>query len=134
MKNTNMGYASRSLIALLFIVSGLNMAWNFQATVDLFTSMNMPMPQVLLAIVLLVKIGGGIVYAMGGKRYAKEAGYALIAFTVVATLVGHTSPLDQNNVIQILKNVAIIGGLLATLPCVCGGVCPMCKDCEVKKV
>jgi putative oxidoreductase len=132
MKNTNMGWVARSLIALLFIVSGLSMAMNFQATVGWFASMNMPMPQVLLAIVLLVKIGGGVVYAMG-KRYAKEAGYALIIFTVVATLVGHTSPLDQNNIIQILKNIAIIGGLLATLPCVCGGVCPMCKECEVKK-
>jgi putative oxidoreductase len=132
MKNTNMGCVSRSLIALLFIVSGISMAMNFQGTAGWFTSMNMPMPQVLLAIVILVKVGGGVVYAVG-KKYAKEAGYALIAFTVVATLVGHTSPLDQNNVMQILKNVAIIGGLLATLPCVCGGVCPMCKDCEVKK-
>lgn len=111
------------MIAALFIISGLNMALSFSMTTGWFQSMGMPMPQVLVAIVIFVKVVGGLVYAMG-KKYSKEAGYALMAFTVVATVIGHFKPFD---LVQILKNIAIFGGLLATTPCFCKGECAMCK-------
>lgn len=132
MKTTNMTCVARWMIAALFIISGLSMLANYSATVGWMSAAGVPMVSVLLPIALLIKIVGGVVYAMG-KKYSKEAGYALVLFTVVATVIGHTNPLDQNNIIQILKNLAIIGGLLATTPCICGGTCPMCKECEAKK-
>lgn len=129
MNTSNMGCLARWMIAALFIISGANMALNFGSVAGWFGSMGLPMPQVLLVIVIAVKVVGGIVYALG-KQYAKEAGYALVAFTVVATVLGHMNPFDMT---AVLKNIAIIGGLLATLPCVCNGTCAMCKSCEPKK-
>ncbi len=115
MKKLNYSDISRYLISLLFIVSGYGMLMNFGSTAGYFGSLGLPMASLVLTVVLIIKIGGGILFAMG-KKYWVEAGYALIAFTVGATIIGHNDLANQINIVMGLKNIAIIGGILACLP------------------
>jgi putative oxidoreductase len=103
----------RILLGLLFLVSGLLMLL-VQGPANVaayFTSLGVPMAAVLVWPIILVKIvaGGAIVI---GKR-TTEAAAALIVFTLIATLLAHMSAeMDPTFPISLLKNLAIVGGLL----------------------
>ncbi len=103
----------RVLIGLLFLVSGLLMltVQGPAAVAGYFTSLGVPFAGLLVWAVIAVKIvaGGAIVI---GKR-TTEAAAALIIFTLIATLLGHMSmEVDPMFPIGLLKNLAIVGGLL----------------------
>ena len=103
----------RVLMGLLFLVSGLLMLL-VQGPANVaayFTSLGVPMAAVLVWPIILVKIvaGGAIVI---GKR-TTEAAAALIVFTLIATLLGHmNAEIDPTFPTSLLKNLAIVGGLL----------------------
>ncbi len=101
----------RMLMGLLFLVSGLGMAMDPAGAAGYFTMLGVPMSGLLVWVVIAVKIvaGGAIVI---GKR-TTEAAAALIIFTLIATLLAHISPdVDTTFPIGMLKNLAIVGGLL----------------------
>ena len=103
----------RILMGLLFFVSGLLMLFvqGPDNVAGFLTSLGVPMATLLVWPVILVKIiaGGAIVI---GKR-TTEAAAALILFTLIATLLAHMSPeVDPTFPTSMLKNLAIVGGLL----------------------
>jgi putative oxidoreductase len=103
----------RVLIGLLFLVSGLLMltVQGPAAVGGYFASLGIPMAGLVAWAVIVLKIvaGGAIVI---GKR-TTEAAAALIIFTLIATLLGHMSvETDPMFPIGLLKNLAIVGGLL----------------------
>lgn len=101
---------ARTALALLFIVSGTGMAFNFAGTAGFLGSLT-PVPGVVMAaLAILFKVGGGVALLVGWK--AREAAWALIAFTLMAILLAHMNWADQNQMTQALKNLSIIGGLL----------------------
>jgi putative oxidoreductase len=115
----NWDMTSRIFIALLFIVGGLGMLMNFAGTAGFIGSLTVAaLGSVLALIVIAIKLGGGLLFAYG-KQYSQEAAYALIGFTVLATVLVHVPTMmsDQNQITQVLKNLAIIGGIIATLRC-----------------
>ena len=98
----------RALIGLLFLVSGLGMLFSGGAS---YVAMNVAWlgPLAILVgwgVVLLKVVAGGAIVI--GKRVG-AASFSLIVFTALATLIAHVSPFDMTSV---LKNLAIIGGLL----------------------
>ncbi len=97
----------RALIGLLFVVSGITMLMDPAGSAGYMMSMGIHLANIAVWIVIALKIvaGGAIVI---GKRVGIAAA-ALIAFTALATILGHTDPFDM---IGIMKNLAIIGGLL----------------------
>ncbi len=64
----------------------------------------------MAGLAVLFKLGGGLALLVGWK--AREAAWALIAFTLAAILMAHMNWADQNQMTQALKNLSIIGGLL----------------------
>lgn len=103
----------RVLIGLLFLVSGLLMLTTQgpAAVGGYFASLGIPLAGLVAWVVIVLKIvaGGAIVI---GKR-TTEAAAALIIFTLIATLLGHMSAeVDPMFPIGLLKNLAIVGGLL----------------------
>ncbi len=102
----------RVLIGLLFLVSGLAMVIpdGTAGTVVYFTSLGIPMAGVVVWLVIVTKVVFGALI-IAGKRVGL-ASAVLIGFTVIATLIAtplaHTKFSDPN----MLKNLAIIGGLL----------------------
>ncbi|TXH07646.1 MAG: DoxX family protein [Candidatus Moraniibacteriota bacterium] len=115
--------AARVFLALLFVVAGFGKLTGFDATVGYVGSLtNESIAPVLTVLAIIFELGGGLMLLANWK-----AGLAidmLIAFTVVATILGHTTftgdaMKDQMQYTMILKNLAIIGGLLlmARLTC-----------------
>jgi len=122
----NYALLSRVLIALLFVVAGVQKALNFQGptgTVEFVSSLGLPMSVVVTAIVIFIEIVVALAYAYGYR--VCYTGGILVAFTVLATVLVHRDFSIPMNLMMTLKNLAIIGGILATT-----GVCS-CQRCNV---
>ena len=101
----------RSLIGLLFLISGYGMfAGGVAATAGYFASVGIPLAGLAAWVAIIVKIAGGLALILG-YRVGCAAG-ALILFTLGATYFGHSDVSEQMNQTAILKNLAIVGGLL----------------------
>ncbi len=107
---------ARVLLALLFVVGGLNMLLNFSGTSMYIGSLtNASVATLLTVLAVVFKLGGGVMLLVNWRT--SLAVEMLVVFTVLATILGHTTftgdPMqDQMQYTQILKNLAIIGGLL----------------------
>ncbi len=107
--------AGRILIALMFVPAGFQKIGGFAGTVGYAASVGMPMPQVGVAVALVVEIAGGLALLLGWCT--RWAALALAFFTLVASFFFHaywSVPADAAMVQQLMfwKNVAVTGGLL----------------------
>jgi len=105
----------RILLALIFIISGYGKIGAYAGTAGYMASKGMPMVDVLLPLTILVELGGGLLIALGWK--ARWAAAAIFLFLIPVTLVFHNpAGLDpaaaQQQMINLLKNVSIMGGML----------------------
>jgi putative oxidoreductase len=110
---TKGSFLGRILMGLLFFASGLLMLLDQGPTAvgGYFTSLGIPFGVAMAWVVIILKIvaGGAIIL---GKR-TTEAAAALIIFTLIATLLAHLDPeADPMFPTGLLKNLAIVGGLL----------------------
>lgn len=102
----------RALIGVVFVGTGVGMLTDPAMTSGYFTSLGIPFAGLVVWLTIIIKIGAG-----GAIIIGKRVGLAsaiLIAFTALATLLGHVG-LSENapfDTIAILKNLGIIGGLL----------------------
>lgn len=107
---------ARIFLALLFVVGGLGFLMNFSGTVAFIGSMtNESLATVLTVLAIVFKLGGGVMLLLNWRT--ELAIEMLIVFVIMATILGHTTftgdaMQDQAQYTQILKNLAIIGGLL----------------------
>jgi uncharacterized membrane protein YphA (DoxX/SURF4 family) len=125
----------RSLIALLFVLAGLSKigAFGGGTPAHMFTAFWGSLPLVMKFLpttlapvvglaVIFIEIPVALLYALGYKK--NWTGGSLIAFTALVTIFYHNpwhgGQFDFGQLINALKNIAIIGGILATLDCVCG--------------
>lgn len=117
--------AGRILLALLFIPAGVGKLTGFAGTVAYTASAGVPMPQVAVALALLVEVVGGLALLLGWQT--RWAALALAFFTLVASFFFHNFwalPAEQAGMQQLLfyKNVAVAGGLLAFAAFGAGGL------------
>lgn len=107
--------AGRILIALMFVPAGLQKIGGFAGTVGYAASVGMPLPQVGVAVALVVEIAGGLALLLGWCT--RWAALVLAFFTLVASFFFHaywSVPADAAMVQQLMfwKNMAVAGGLL----------------------
>ncbi len=113
----NYALVSRVLIALLFVLAGVGKLTNFAKTVSDIGGLGVPFPELAAIIVILIEIPVALAFAYGYKT--RITGWILIAFTALATILVHGNIGDQTQMTAALKNVAIIGGILAAIKCTC---------------
>jgi putative oxidoreductase len=104
----------RFLMGFLFFASALNMLLVVTPTgvAGFFTMLGLPVPLVMAWAVIVVKIVAGSLI-MYGKKYVTESAAVLIIFTIIATLLAHmNAEIDPTFPNGLLKNLAIVGGLL----------------------
>jgi putative oxidoreductase len=106
----------RILIGLFFLTSGVFMVTNYAGTTAYFEGEGIPMAAVTVALVIAVKILAGGALIIGARVGLAAA--MLIIFTVAASAVGH----DGFNDPGLLKNLAIVGGLLYVMAYGKGGL------------
>lgn len=106
---------SRFLVALIFLMSGAGKLFGFAATSQMMGGVGFPAPSFFLVCAISIEIIAGACLLFGFK--AKYAAIALIIFLIPATLIFHASGITdpvqgQEQMINTLKNLAIIGALL----------------------
>ena len=89
---------------------------NFQAMIMMMTTKNLPMPEILLGSSIVLQIAGGILLVTGQNN--RLAAAALMLFIIPTTFIFHNFWVSsdtaeyQEQLMQFLKNIAILGGLL----------------------
>jgi putative oxidoreductase len=107
--------AGRTLLAVLFVVSGFGKITGFAGTAAYMASKGMPMPEVLLVGAIVVELLGGLIIVAGWK--SRWAALAIFLFLIPATLIFHNpaglaGQEAQTQMIHLMKNVSIMGGML----------------------
>lgn len=105
----------RILLALIFVISGYGKIKGYDGTAGYMASHGLPMVAVLLPLTILVELGGGLLIVIGWK--ARWAAAVTFLFLIPVTLVFHNpAGLDpaqaQDQMIHLLKNLSIMGGML----------------------
>jgi len=117
--NTNLQNAAalvgRILLALIFIISGYGKIGGYAGTAGYMASKGVPMVGLLLPLTILIELGGGLLIAIGWK--ARWAAAVMFLFIIPVTLVFHNpvglGPAEaQQQMINLLKNLSIMGGML----------------------
>jgi len=97
----------RLLLAVIFLASAFGKITNFEATTRFMAAHGMPMTTLLCAAAVGLESLGAMALILGYQTRWGAA--ALAGFLVAVTWIFHASA-DQR--IQLLKNLAIMGGLL----------------------
>jgi putative oxidoreductase len=97
----------RLLLAAIFLASAFGMVTNFEATTRFMEAHGMPMAAFWCAVAAVLEALGALTLMLG--YLARWGAAGLVGFLVAATWIFHSAP-DQR--IQLLKNLAIMGGLL----------------------
>jgi putative oxidoreductase len=118
------GTIARSLIALLFVVAGVQKLMDIGGTAGFIGALGLPMPMIVAILVVLIEVPVALLFAYGYK--VREMGYILMAYIALTTLVVHRDFSQGANLVMTLKNLAIIGGIMLAIKCA------DCDTCEVK--
>ncbi len=112
-------FVARALLALIFLVAGLRKLLAYAMTVGYFGKLGIPMPEMVVALTILIEIGGAVLLVVGYKQTIVAA--VLAAFTLGAALIAHqfwtvTDPQAYSGQLNnFLKNVAMVGGFLMVM-------------------
>jgi len=102
--------AGRILMAAIFVMSGIGKIANPAGTLGYINAMGLPFPELALAGAIGIEVVGGLLLIAG--LYTRPVALALAAFSIVTGLVFHSAIADQNQMIHLMKNLAMAGGLL----------------------
>jgi putative oxidoreductase len=116
MENTKLYPIGRALVGVLFAVSGIGKVLGFAGVAAWMNAAGIPAAGLLLVLTILLEIGGGLALITGFQ--ARFAALALAVFLVPVTLIFHgfwhaDAAEFQNQLNHFLKNVAILGAMLA---------------------
>jgi putative oxidoreductase len=106
--------AARVLLALMFVLSGFNKLTSFDGTAAFMAHAGLPFTSLLLVLTIAVELGGGLLIMLGWQT--RWVALVVFLFLIPVTLVFHNpagNPAQaQQQTIQLLKNLSIMGGML----------------------
>jgi putative oxidoreductase len=100
----------RVLLALLFVLSGFNKITGYSGTAGFMASAGLPMIGLLLPLTILIELGGGLLIMLGWQT--RWVALITFLFLIPVTFTFHNAAVDPSQMIMLLKNVAIMGGML----------------------
>lgn len=103
-------FVGRILMSAIFLLSGISKIAAPTAMIGYIASAGLPLPQLGLAIAILVEVAGAIALILGFQTRITAA--ILAVFTIATALAFHNKLGDQDQFIHFFKNIAMIGGLL----------------------
>ena len=98
----------RVLLALMFLLAGLNKITGYSGTQAFMESVGVP--GALLPLVIGLEVAGGILLMLGW--HTRVTAFLLAGFTILATLIFHSNLGDPTQMLFFMKNLSIAGGLL----------------------
>jgi putative oxidoreductase len=108
----------RAFLGALFFISGIYKILGFAGVAGWMASSGLPAASLLLALTIVIEVGGGLMLITGFR--ARAAAIVIALFLVPVTLVFHgfwsaDAAGFQNQLTQFLKNLAILGGMLLVI-------------------
>jgi putative oxidoreductase len=100
----------RILMALIFILSGVGKFANPTMMAALMKMNGVPLVKPLLYLSAIIELGGGVLLLIGFQH--RWIALLLFLFLIPVTVMMHLIPGGQMNQIEVMKNLAIMGGLL----------------------
>jgi len=113
--------AGRSLLVVLFLLSGLGKIGAYAGTAGYMSSVGVP--GALLPVVIAIEVLGALVIIVGWKT--RVTAVLLAGFSLLTAVIFHNNFGDQIQMIMFLKNVSIAGGFLLL---VANGAGPLSLD------
>lgn len=106
--------AGRILLALIFLWSGVDKTVHFSGAIGYVASAGLPFPDALLALSIVLELGGGLALMLGWK--ARWAAALIFLYLIPVTAIFH-NPIGagthaQEQLIHMMKNISIMGGML----------------------
>lgn len=108
-----MPLVARTLIAVIFINSGIGKVMDFGGLQGAIASKGLPLASLVAVFTIAFQLLGGASLILGYK--ARLGAGLLLAFLIPATVVFHNPIGDPTQMTQFMKNLAIIGGILMVL-------------------
>ena len=102
--------AGRILIALIFLLSGIDKFVHYAPTLGYMQKAGLPFPEFLLVISAILETVAALAIIAGWKT--RWAAALLVLWMIPATLVFHNPAAGQEAMIHFMKNVSMIGGFL----------------------
>ena len=111
-----MATIARFLIAFFFVASGSGKLFAFRQTSATLASIGFPIPSFSLTAFIVIEIAGGL--GLLFNLWTSYVAVMLIVFLIFATITVHArfvrDPVaGTDQIVHMIKNIAIIGGLLA---------------------
>ena len=105
-------------MASFFIASGLGKVFGFRPSAAILTTIGFPVPTISLVGIILIEVVGGL--GLLFNLWTSTVSPVLITFLMFATIAIHGPFLrDQaartDQIVHMIKNVAIIGGLITLI-------------------
>lgn len=107
--------AGRAFLGALFFISGVNKIFAFSGVAGWMASAGLPFAPFLLAVTILIEVGGGLMLITGWQ--ARWSALVIALFLIPTTLIFHAfwsadAAQYQAQLTSFLKNLAILGGML----------------------
>ncbi len=102
--------AGRILLALIFLLSGIDKFMHKAQTLGYIIKAGLPFPEVLLIASGIIEIVAALAIIAGWNT--RWAAAALVLWMIPVTLVFHNPAAGQEAMVHFMKNVSIMGGLL----------------------
>lgn len=99
---------ARFMLALIFLMSGLNKITGYAGSVGYMESVGVP--GILLPFAIIVEIAGALMVILGYR--ARLGALGLAGFSLITAFLFHNNFADQIQSILFMKNIAMAGGLL----------------------
>lgn len=111
MSNNAVLLVARILLAIIFIMAGLQKFGSIGGTAGYIASVGLPASTLLAWLAAIFETVAGIAILVGFQT--RNISYVLALFCVFTGFVFHFQPEDQIQMIMFMKNLAIAGGFLA---------------------
>ena len=100
----------RILLAAIFLLSGMNKFAHPAMVAGFMKASGVPAAEPLLYLSAIIEVVSGALILVGYR--ARAAAWLLFLWLIPVTIIMHAIPGGPNNQIEVMKNFAIMGGLL----------------------
>ena len=101
----------RLFLSSMFLLFGYGKLTGYAGTVGYMGSLGLPAPALFTVLAIIIEIGGGLLVLVGYKTRLVSLGLAI--YVLISAFIGHSQLGDLNQFQHFMKNMAIVGGLLA---------------------
>ena len=108
--NNAAAFVGRLLLSVIFVLSGFQKLADFSGTVAFMGSEGLPVPIIAAILAVLVECVGGILLIVAYQT--RLTGIVLPLWCIATAIVAHRNFSNQDQMINLLKNVAMAGGFL----------------------